>query len=67
MMRRLRKRINKRTTKVRLEIPSSDDDKKPMENYLEREYLKPKVDDFTLSEYNEKVIEFGYVMVLIEH
>lgn len=34
-----------------------------VENFLEREYIKPKLSDFTLNEYSEKVIEFGYIVV----
>ncbi|XP_064636071.1 anoctamin-7-like isoform X3 [Lineus longissimus] len=31
--------------------------------YIERERLKPELEDFTLSEYTEKVIQYGYLML----
>ncbi|OAF70408.1 hypothetical protein A3Q56_01867 [Intoshia linei] len=31
--------------------------------YMEREYIKPQLTDFTLSEYNEKIILYGFVMI----
>jgi anoctamin-5 len=33
------------------------------DEYIERERLKPELQDFTLSEYTEKVIQYGYLMV----
>ncbi|OAF70406.1 Anoctamin-like protein [Intoshia linei] len=32
-------------------------------SFIEREFQKPKLDDFTLSEYNEKIILYGFVMI----
>ena len=32
-------------------------------DYLERERLKPQLGDFTLGEYTEKVIVYGFLMV----
>lgn len=34
-----------------------------MNDYLERERLKPELGDFTLGEYTEKVIVYGYLVV----
>ncbi len=34
-----------------------------LNNFLEREYYKPNTGDFTLEEYTEKVIQFGYIVV----
>lgn len=34
-----------------------------MSNYLERERMKPDLGDFTLGEYTEKVIVYGFLMV----
>ena len=34
-----------------------------MNDYLERERLKPLLGDFTLGEYTEKVVMYGYLMV----
>ena len=31
--------------------------------FIEREFNKPELNDFTLTEYTEKVIMYGYVMV----
>ena len=32
-------------------------------DFLMRNYLKPKLEDFTLGEYTEKVIIYGFLMV----
>lgn len=45
-----------------LESENSEDS---AEDYIIREYNKPNLQDFPLSEYAEKVIEFGYIMVKI--
>ena len=34
-----------------------------VKDYLERERLKPQLGDFTLGEYTEKVIVYGFLMV----
>ncbi|XP_048774144.2 anoctamin-4-like isoform X2 [Ostrea edulis] len=34
-----------------------------LSNYLERERLKPTLGDFTLNEYTEKVIQYGFLML----
>lgn len=33
------------------------------DHYIQREYHKPVTGDFTLAEYSEKMIQFGYIMV----
>lgn len=35
-------------------------------DFLERERLKPNLGDFTLGEYTEKVLIYGYLMVCIK-
>ncbi|XP_062567716.1 anoctamin-4-like [Saccostrea cucullata] len=37
--------------------------KKLLSNFLERERLKPTLGDFTLNEYTEKVIQYGFLML----
>lgn len=34
-------------------------------DYVENERLKPVLDDFTLSEYTEKILQYGFLMVSI--
>ena len=37
--------------------------KKRIDDYMERERLKPDLGDFTLMEYQEKVLLYGFLMV----
>ncbi len=39
------------------------DEADTVDNLIERTHLKYPVNDFTLWEYNEKVIQYGYIMV----
>lgn len=34
-------------------------------SYLYREWQKPAIDDFSLEEFNEKIIQFGYIVVSV--
>lgn len=40
--------------------------KRLLSNFLERERLKHPLGDFTLNEYTEKVIQYGFLMVRIQ-
>lgn len=40
--------------------------KRLLSNFLERERLKHPLGDFTLNEYTEKVIQYGFLMVRIK-
>ena len=35
-------------------------------SFIEKEFLKPPLSDFTLEEYTEKVILYGYLMVIMD-
>lgn len=49
--------------KVTDEEALADEDKKMTFDYVENERLKPVLDDFTLSEYTEKILQYGFLMV----
>ncbi|XP_069129739.1 anoctamin-7-like isoform X3 [Argopecten irradians] len=38
-------------------------DRQITNSYIEMEYLKPSLDDFTLGEYTEKIIQYGFLML----
>ncbi|XP_013418581.1 anoctamin-7 [Lingula anatina] len=44
-------------------VSPEKDVKVTIDDYVERERQKPKLEDFTLSEYTEKVIQYGYLML----
>ncbi|CAH1778359.1 unnamed protein product [Owenia fusiformis] len=46
-------------TKVKIYTPQ----RQKIRDYIEAEYKKPKLGDFTLGEYTEKVIQYGYLML----
>ncbi|XP_063415421.1 anoctamin-3-like isoform X2 [Mytilus trossulus] len=49
--------------KVTDEEALADEDKKMTFDYVENERLKPVLDDFTLSEYTEKILQYGFLML----
>lgn len=38
-------------------------DREITNSYIEMEYVKPGLGDFTLGEYTEKIIQYGFLMV----
>ncbi|KAK3099349.1 hypothetical protein FSP39_003125 [Pinctada imbricata] len=54
--------------KINKVFSSESDDKreankKLLNNYIERERLKPLVSEFTINEYTEKIIQYGFLML----
>ncbi|XP_052076690.1 anoctamin-3-like isoform X2 [Mytilus californianus] len=49
--------------KVTDEEALADEDKKMTFDYVENERLKPVLNDFTLSEYTEKILQYGFLML----
>lgn len=49
--------------KNQVELTEENSAQQSQELFLERERLKPDLDDFTMGEYTEKVILYGFLMV----
>ncbi|XP_051882497.1 anoctamin-7-like [Pristis pectinata] len=62
----MKKLKNKIKRNKRLSLPSKNQTMlSAVDNYIIKEYLKPDLGDFTLEEYTEKVIQYGYQMHLV--
>ena len=60
-------KVDDEEKKLEKKKEEDSESQKHSNEFLQRNYLKPQLGDFTLGEFTEKVIMYGFLMVSVVH